>query len=1285
MVSGLASLLVGLPALVGAAQPAAGEEEGGFPPPYGAESTVFTAAGPVSAAAPAGQTFAYEDPDGSKVFRIGTGYDLDETLGLSQSPLDFSIDVGLNFGPVDSEGHPAAGNLLFGKAGRLTLRAYDVDENNGPDPEVDKLVINGTTLPGKLEGANEQWSINSFKIPFHLLRLPTPGNPSGRNDFQVLVDYTQTNNWVVRVDWAELRIPGAVRPLVMVKGINNRDSDFADMETSFQNRYPALIGKSQILTTTKRGTIETNAAMMEQPIADTLSATGSTKVNIMAHSMGGLAARRYAFLHPEKVAHVMMLGTPNGGSRLADIACFGMGGFASLVTSQVSKRVLQSQFGGCGKGDGLYQLRQSYVQDVFNRQIRDRNVPFATPPSFGTIAGGGNGIWSSLLDGEDDGFVTRSSVEYLRIGNSARRGIHQPVDWFIDVTHSGLLAGNGKASMAALCWMYQDAPTCTEEASEAQGFAAAAVPTPTGTPEFRPISGAAIPAAGSVSVPLEFESTSEATVLVVGGPGVSATIGGTTLAPVETLGSSEAQGATLASPSDGNLVLSNSSASEVEIAVIVSVSTERSLTVSSSAELVAPGQGLTLTAAVSQADAGDSVSAVVRDAAGAEFYSGPMAASNGAWTLALSPTTPGEYVADVTVGGSRPRHAAQIFTVSSGTSSIGTGPTVSLPDANANGMYDSLVASIPLTVGSAGSYSLAADLLNSAGTVISSAGTQTSLSAGSNSVPLSFPGPDIYRSASSGAYRIANVVLTRDDSNQIEAIRADAGQTQTLSYSAFDHAPVDIDRSAFHDVLVDTNGDGNEDVLRITGDVRAERATSYAVNARLTSNDVTVAEAQLTKSFVNGTNSFVLDFSWDAIRATGIDGPYTLEDLSIYPIDQANAIGYLTTAHVTDRYITNGGGRFQAGSNARILDTRASSATGVCPQRTGQSCSGAISGGQSLRLSVLGRGGIPTSGVSSVVLNLKALNPAGDGWGHVYPAGTARQTGSSINYRSGETVSNVVFAKVGADGNVDIYTSKTADYVVDIQGWFLDAGGAGGAAFTAVNPARLIDSRNQSPGLLAAGQTATITVAGLAGIPAGHTGAVALNVKAVEPHATGYFRVYPANESAPKGSALYFQQGENTSDAVVVKLSSDGKIKVTTTEASYLVIDVFGYFAGTEGDLFRAQVSQRILDTREPNSVLGEFVADTSYTLQIAGTGGVPEIGADAVVINIKAVSPGFGNFKAWDTGSPPSATVMATHGETVSATAIVRLAPDGTIKLRSAYAGTHVVVDVQGWFMKLL
>jgi hypothetical protein len=92
-----------------------------------------------------------------------------------------------------------------------------------------------------------------------------------------------------------------------------------------------------------------------------------------------------------------------------------------------------------------------------------------------------------------------------------------------------------------------------------------------------------------------------------------------------------------------------------------------------------------------------------------------------------------------------------------------------------------------------------------------------------------------------------------------------------------------------------------------------------------------------------------------------------------------------------------------------------------------------------MTLQVTGRGGVPATGVSAVVLNVTVTEPASGGWLAAWPAGEALPLVSNLNYVAGQTVPNIVVVKVGAGGKVNFYSSGGPVHVIaDVAGWFTD-------------------------------------------------------------------------------------------------------------------------------------------------------------------------------------------------------------------------------------------------------
>jgi hypothetical protein len=113
---------------------------------------------------------------------------------------------------------------------------------------------------------------------------------------------------------------------------------------------------------------------------------------------------------------------------------------------------------------------------------------------------------------------------------------------------------------------------------------------------------------------------------------------------------------------------------------------------------------------------------------------------------------------------------------------------------------------------------------------------------------------------------------------------------------------------------------------------------------------------------------------------------------------------------------------------SRVLDTR----TGLGAPKT------AVAAGGMVHLQVAGTGGVPSSGVSAVVLNVTVTAPTQPGYITVYGDGTALPGVSNLNFVAGQSVPNLVIAPVGPNGTVALYNGSagTVHLIADVSGWF---------------------------------------------------------------------------------------------------------------------------------------------------------------------------------------------------------------------------------------------------------
>ena len=873
-------------------------------------------------------TLSSSGPSGSgevPVYRVDSGYDLDLYLFRADSPLNFSIDVPDSFGPVDADGHPVAGNALYGKQALLTLRTWDVDQVEG---EVDRVLVNGTTLPGNLSGADGQWSTNTFRFPTYLLRLPTAANPTGRNDFAIDIDVTQAG-WAVLVDWAELRpaettvgVPAAV----FVHGITgasgpNGESTMADFKNYFVQQQPGLISRAIAPPLTQHGSISENTGILIQR-TDELTATEIDKrVDLVAHSMGGLSSRQYAWEYPGRVRNLVMVATPNGGSRLADIVCgnrkipWWLKGAAGGALDYLTR-----QLGPCDSPtDGLYQLQESYVQNVFNKQVPDVATGVTT---YATIAGRGNGIGSIFLDGEDDGTVATSSVRYLATDNPDHPGQHISLLPDYDRTHAQLIQPDSPAYQRSLCWIYgltlpacagatvntagtaeQPTPTSTTKQRVTKQSAGDAVVAAATSPQYQPAGGAAedIPAGETRTYPLSVPSDATATLLVLtDAPSeVSLSLTGATLSP-STLFQVPSVAAEFTGPQ--TLTVHNAGTATHSVMTFLQVASTRTLTVASP-RLARPASTVALAATISSPLADDAPQWQLTDSAGTVVAAGAYTAgaSAGAWQASLAAPAAGAYTLTSWVQGAQPRVRTATLQVADA-ATIGSGFGEHVEDADADGLADRLLLDVPVTAALAGAYRLSGRLVDASNQPVAEGRGSATLAAGAGSITLAFDGQEIHDRQRPGPWRLVDVTLsTAATPETLVDFKPDLGTTTLADPAVFEHPTVTI-APGFTDQGIDDNADGVYDHLQVTGSVTVETTDTYAINARLIAPDGTeVARTQDTRS-LTGTAPLVLDFPGAPIRASGKDGPYRVADLNVYSLTNPNAGITVVDAYTTGPY-----------------------------------------------------------------------------------------------------------------------------------------------------------------------------------------------------------------------------------------------------------------------------------------------------------------------------------------------------------------------------------------------
>ncbi|MET0296647.1 MAG: glycoside hydrolase family 16 protein [Microbacterium sp.] len=250
-------------------------------------------------------------------------------------------------------------------------------------------------------------------------------------------------------------------------------------------------------------------------------------------------------------------------------------------------------------------------------------------------------------------------------------------------------------------------------------------------------------------------------------------------------------------------------------------------------------------------------------------------------------------------------------------------------------------------------------------------------------------------------------------------------------------------------------------------------------------------------------------------------------------------------------------GAFMSLAPARILDTR-----------VGIAANDAVAASGTLTLPVAGSGGVPSTGVSSVLMNVTVTEPSAAGFLTAYPSGTSQPTASNLNFRAGLTIPNLVAVKLGADGAVALTNNSPgpAHVIADVAGYYLAGTPTQPGTFVSLSPTRLMDSRDGSgisgsPG--ADGRRST-QVTGRGGIPSTGVGAVVMNLTATNAGTYGYVTAYPSTTGQPFASNLNYVRGQTIPNLTTVKVGTDGRVIFANSGRGSVALigDAAGYFLG---------------------------------------------------------------------------------------------------------------------------
>jgi predicted outer membrane repeat protein len=353
-------------------------------------------------------------------------------------------------------------------------------------------------------------------------------------------------------------------------------------------------------------------------------------------------------------------------------------------------------------------------------------------------------------------------------------------------------------------------------------------------------------------------------------------------------------------------------------------------------------------------------------------------------------------------------------------------------------------------------------------------------------------------------------------------------------------------------------------------------ATAFVLNITVTN---TTAPSFLTAWPTGSTRPNASNLNWIAGETVPNLVEVTLgssDEVSFY-----NRFGSTDVVVDLEGYVapaSAGTGLFNPLPPSRICDTRAEGPNVPANQCNGDGTHAGTLGPEGiLTVQVTGEGGVPSSGVAAVVLNVTVTNTTAPSFLTAWPKGATQPLASNLNWVTGKTVPNRVIVPVGTGGQVSIYNRfGSTDVIVDVGGWFTDSSNpsATGTSYVALSPTRICDTRAEGPnvaanqcngngthaGTLGPGGEIPVQVTGLVGIPSGATAVVA-NVTVTDTTAPSFLTVWPEGTARPNASDLNWVLGVTVPNLVVVELGSDGGVDAYNSAGSTdVLMDAEGYY-----------------------------------------------------------------------------------------------------------------------------
>jgi hypothetical protein len=421
--------------------------------------------------------------------------------------------------------------------------------------------------------------------------------------------------------------------------------------------------------------------------------------------------------------------------------------------------------------------------------------------------------------------------------------------------------------------------------------------------------------------------------------------------------------------------------------------------------------------------------------------------------------------------------------------------------------------------------------------------------------------------------------------------------------------------------------------IQVTGAAGVPSSGVSAVLATFTTLDPTVS-GQLFAGPANGMLSGVVRY--DPSSPTSNSAIVRVSALGAIQVQATTTTNLLIDIQ---GYYTDGNGVTAAGgyspvAAARIVDT----VHGVgLPTAT-------LAGGSTSSIQVTGKANVP-AGASAVFVNFQVVNTTTTaGYINPYATSTTSRPGVTLNFDSSPNSSIGAIVPLNSTGGFKLYVSPgtTINLYADVEGYFVP-GSTNGTFTPAVG--NIYDTRATPKVAVQPGQTVTVPIGGINGIPDGGDGlsSVVANLAVVDAGTHGgYARAWADGTTEPIGvSTLTFNPqtaGSMTTNLATVPVGLDGAIEIHNVSADTVnyIVDLEGYYQSTSSTmcandtdtiLGAAATSDATIGADQGSPVAAAVLAnslndDLNAEVYVVDSNGNPVSGSPAVANTIASGEP---------------------------------------------------------------